>query len=395
MATEMDLRQRAMRLKLAGWSVALICRTLGRSRDWFYAWWGRYQAEGASGLRDRSHAPHRRPAQLSGEVQQAILVIRDRLTRRQGPRERYRLAGAPTIRHELAGLGYTPLPALRTIERVLRQAGRTSPAFQLQPTVGASDYPRWRLTHSNQRHQLDLVGPRYLKGSRRKWYFLVYRDVYDQAVYLEFQPQLKLDGLLAFVVRAWQTLGLPQVLQLDNGELFGMTPHPGALNRLLRLALLVGVQVTFIPEGEPWRNGAVEHFNGWFQSRLLAVRLRSAAHVRRELVALMQTCNTEHIHPHLDFRTTAQVRRGLPRRTLPHAFSAHQQPLPVTVGRISFIRHVRPSGRITVLGLKFRPGKRWAGGYVVAILYTRTMTLKIYHQQHLIRTEPFAFVGQR
>src|SRR6266542_4769577 len=262
MSAELTLRQRAIQLKLAGWAVAWICQALGRSREWFYTWWRRYEDEGASGLRDRSHAPRTCHPAVSAELRRAILAIRDRLVRRHGPRERYRLAGAPTIRQELAGLGYPPLPSLRTIERVLQREGRTSPAFRPQPQAGASDYPRWHLTRSNQRHQLDLVGPRYLKGSRRQWYFLVYRDAYDQYVYVEFQPTPKLDVLLAFVVRAWQRAGVPDVLQVDNAELFGVTTHPGALGRLIRLALLVGVRLTFIPEGEPWRNGAVEHFNG-------------------------------------------------------------------------------------------------------------------------------------
>jgi hypothetical protein len=395
MAAELKRRQRAVQLRLAGWAVALICHTLERGRDWFYKWWGRYQAEGAHGLRDRSHAPQARPMRLSDELRGTILTIRDRLMRRHGPRERYRLAGAPTIRHELACLGVEPLPSLRTIERVLNAAGRTSPAFRLQPAVGGSDYPRWPVGRSNQRHQLDLVGPRYLKGSRRQWFFLVYRDVYDHCVYLDFQPKPTMETVLAFVVRAWQQVGLPDVLQVDNAELFGRTTHPGALSRLIRLALLVGVQLTFIPEGEPWRNGSVEHFNGWFQPRLLTIRLRSATHVRRELAALMHTCNTEHIHPHLDYHTTAQVRRSLRPRKLPADFTAHLRPLPVAVGRVGFIRRVRPSGRITLLGLTFHVGKRRAGSYVVATLYTRTMTLKIHHQRRLLRTEAFAFVGQR
>src|SRR5690242_15683291 len=105
MSAELSLRQRAMRLRLAGWAVTLICMTLNRSREWFYKWWDRYQAEGASGLRDRSHAPNHSQRVMSDELRQTIVQVRDRLVRRHGPRERYRLAGAPTIRHELECVG--------------------------------------------------------------------------------------------------------------------------------------------------------------------------------------------------------------------------------------------------------------------------------------------------
>jgi hypothetical protein len=265
MSYELSLRQKAIRLKQAGWSVSWICQHLERGRDWFYKWWNRYQLEGSSGLRDRSQAPSGRHSACSPEMRQAILDVRDQLMRRHGPRERYRLAGAPTIRHELACLGYKPLPSVRTIERILQRAGRTSPAFRPQPCASSIDYPLPRARHSNQVHQVDVMGPRYLKGSRRQWFFLVYRDTYDPAVYIEFQPKIKMDAMLAFIVRAWQRWGLPDRLQVDNSGLFGLTSHPGSLSRFVRLALLVGVELTFIPEHEPWRNGSVEQFNGWRQ----------------------------------------------------------------------------------------------------------------------------------
>lgn len=394
MSHELVLRQRAIRLKQAGRTVSWICQRLERSREWFYKWWDRYWSEGAAGLRDRSHAPQTCRTKLPSDIQQAILDTRDHLMQRHGPCERYRLAGAPTLRHELACLGYNPLPSRRTIERVLQRGGRTSPAFHPQPRVASRDYPGQPPKCSNQLHQVDLVGPRYLKGSRRQWFFLVYRDVYDGAVYIEFQPRPKLEMVLAFIVRAWQRLGLPKILQVDNSDLFGLTSHPGSLNRFVRLVLLVGVELTFIPEHEPWRNGSIEHFNGWFQERLFAIQLHSPTQVRRELTVMMTTCFQEHLHPHLHFQTTAQVRQTLTKRSLPHNFCGHLQPLPVAIGRVSFIRRVRPSGRITVLGVKFNIGKRLAHQYVSAKLYTRLMTLKVHQRGRLIKQFDFPFVGK-
>ena len=138
MSQELTLRQKAIRWKQSGRAVSWICERLERSREWFYKWWNRYQAEGANGLCDRSHAPKTNLQRWSSETRQAILEIRDRWMRRRGPRERYRLAGAATIRHELACLGYDPLPSIRTIERVLQQGGRTSPAFRPEPCASSS-----------------------------------------------------------------------------------------------------------------------------------------------------------------------------------------------------------------------------------------------------------------
>lgn len=62
--------------------------------------------------------------------------------------------------------------------------------------------------------------------------------------------------------------------------------------------------------------------------------------------------------------------------------------------RITFLRRVRPSGRITILGVKFKVGKRLAHQYVSAILYTRTMLIKIHSHGRLIKQFDFPFIGK-
>jgi putative transposase len=394
MSTEIQRRQSAIRMWLAGKTVTWICQKLQRGRDWFYRWWGRYQDQGADGLRDRSRAPKTYANRIADEVQQAIVKIRDRLVRRRGPQARYRLAGAPTIRHELEVLGYRPLPSLRTIGYVLQRAGRTCPPFRLEPKATTPAYPGPQARFSNHIHQLDLVGPRYLTGSRTRYYFLVYKDVYDLTPFIGFSSVPDLEVVLKFLVQAWQCLGLPQILQVDNGALFAGTGRwPGSLDRFIRLALLVGVELVFIPEGEPFRNGSVENFNGWFQDRLLAIQLRGPAQVRRELKVLMDICSREHVHPQLGFRTSCEVRRGLHARRLPANFQAHLHPMPVAIGRVIFIRKVRRSGRITILGVKIRAGQRLRGRYVQANLYTRNAKLNIHHGNKLVKTVDFPLRG--
>ena len=55
--------------------------------------------------------------------------------------------------------GYHPLPSLRTIERILQRGERTSPAFRVQPCASSRLIRSHGTRHSNQRHQLDLIGP--------------------------------------------------------------------------------------------------------------------------------------------------------------------------------------------------------------------------------------------
>lgn len=147
----------------------------------------------------------------------------------------------------------------------------------------------------------------------------------------------------------------------------------------------MGIELVFIPEGEPFRNGSVENFNGWFQERLFAIRLHSPAQAHRELAVLMEVCFQEHVHPHLGMRTSQEARRTLRPRRLPANFKRHLQPLPISVGKVTFIRKVRPSGRITVLDVKVHVSKRLTGRHVRATLYTRTARLKIYQGRDLVK----------
>ena len=394
MMKELHFRQRAIKLRLAGNTVQKICQSLERSRRWFHKWWQRWQSHGADGLRELPRTPKRQPRRFSKEIRGAIVAIRDRIVRRRGSQARYRLAGAPTIRHELEVLGYRPLPSSRQIERVLQQSGRTSPAFRLEPDAKMTGYPAPVAKQSNQVHQMDLIGPRYLKGARGRYHFLTCVDIYDHAVYVEFQRAPRVETVLEFLVHAWQRLGVPKHLQVDNDILFGNPRRwAGSINRFIRLALRVGVELIFIPEGEPYRNGVIERFNGWLQERLFALRLHSVWQVRRELRALMQVCLDEHIHPHLDYRTTAQVRRRISLRRLPANFCAHRRPLPIATGRVTFIRRVRRSGRITVLNVRVLVGKRRHGQYVRAVLFTRTRKLKLYHHTKLVKEIDYPIRG--
>ncbi|MBE3116890.1 helix-turn-helix domain-containing protein, partial [Candidatus Bathyarchaeota archaeon] len=49
-----QLKAWIIRKKQQGWSVTEICTTAKISRDMFYRWWTRYQAEGKDGVKEKS-----------------------------------------------------------------------------------------------------------------------------------------------------------------------------------------------------------------------------------------------------------------------------------------------------------------------------------------------------
>lgn len=386
MGNELSDRQAAIRLRLAGESIDEICRTLKRSKSWFHKWWQRYLALGPEGLYDLTRTNQQVVNRTPPHIERAVISIRRRLAARATPQTRYSRVGAAQIRAELETLGYTPLPSLRTIERIVARAGLTCPPLRLSPRLAQSEYPGPRAQDSNQVHQVDVVGPRYLKGDSTRYYFLVCKDVFDQSVYIEFVNSRKMDLVLEFLVHAWQHLGLPEKVQFDNGREFcGFGYAARYLSRVIRLSLRLGIEVVFIPEGMARRNGSVENFNGWFQPLLLRKPFRRPGDVRRELRRLMQAVNEEHIHPRLAHQTAARYRRSKQLRKLPADFSVDGPKFPIAVGKVTFVRLVTTAGHINILGQRFKVGKRLKFHYVIATIYTQRKSLKVYHKGRLVK----------
>jgi hypothetical protein len=125
-------------MRLAGDSIPLICQTLHRSDAWVRKWWQRYLSAGGEGLYDLTRARHTIVNRTPVHIERAILGIRRRLAARSTPQTRYALLGAPTIQQELKLLRLTPLPTLRTIERVLQRAHLTSPRVRLARRLPAT-----------------------------------------------------------------------------------------------------------------------------------------------------------------------------------------------------------------------------------------------------------------
>ncbi|MBC8505864.1 MAG: transposase [Anaerolineales bacterium] len=386
MRDELSTRQAAIRLRLAGEKIESICGTLHRSEAWFHKWWQRYLESGPTGLYDLTRSNRQVVNRTPPHIERAVISIRRRLAKRATASTRYSLIGAAQIRSELEKLDYSPLPSLRTIDRIVARAGLTCPPLRLAPRLARTAYPGPQAADSNQVHQVDFVGPRYLKGDKTRYYFLVCKDVFDQAVYIEFVANRQSKTVLAFLVHAWQHLGLPDIVQFDNGREFcGWSTAARSLCRVIRLSLRLEVEVLFIPKSQPWHNGSVEQFNGWFQPLLLKRSYRRPCDVRRQVRRLMTTVNEQHVHVRLGQRTTAQYRRSKRLRKLPADCELHSQQLPISVGKVSFIRLVSANGNISILGQRFKIGKRLKFQYVKATLYTKLQVLKVYLKGRLLK----------
>ncbi len=242
---------------------------------------------------------------------------------------------------------------------MLQRNGLTAPRVRLAPLLPRQEYPGPQARASNELHEVDLVGPIYLKGSGHRYYIWVGKDAFDGAVCLRLASSRRMDEVLWFLGECWKDLGRPEQLQFDNArELTGWGPTARTLSRVIRLCLRFGVSPVFIPKGEPQFNGSVENANGRFQEHLLQRRFRRPGDLRRQLARLQEAGGTQHVHPRLGGQTPAQHRRGLRLQKLPARFVVPTGRLPLAAGRVTFIPKVRVAGTVTVLSQSFRVGKK-------------------------------------
>jgi len=388
MNPKVSLRKQAICLNLQGVTKTEIARRLKKSRRWVYRWISRYdRAQGEKSLENRSSAPKNRKEMYPQKIKD--LVVKSRKARKAGHRKYpYALVGAEAIYYELRDLDISPLPPPRTIHFWLKQAGeidkRQKPRKESNPT-----YPALACKAVNDVHELDLKGPFYLKDSSQKYYLIVVRDVFGKKVALRVLKEKEMEQIIDFLVETWQKIGLPKFLQMDNGlEFRGSNAYPRSLSRLVRVCLDVKVQPIFIPTSEPWRNGVIENLNGLIQRLFLnAKTFENEKQLFREAQKLESCINTTHRLPALDGKTPNEFAAKAPLRFLSSGYNWCKRALQLVKGKVTFIRLVRKSGRITLAGDdKFSVGKKYKWQYVQAIVNIQQKQLGFYLMGKLIKS---------
>ena len=397
MTQEITLRKEAVRRFLAGENKVSIGKALGKSRFWVHRWVERYDpAKPEESLQDRSSAPKNPHREWSDEVITQVLNIRRRRVEAQEAGEGD-LIGAEAIHFELDALGVQPVPPVRTIHYWLKQAGliaepESKDDEDSDPTCTA--YPQPEREAVNALQQVDLKGPLYLANQSQKHYLFALRDYASKGVAVEATTNKRGQTMVNFLVSAWQRRGLPDVLQMDNAMTFqGSARYPRSFSRVIKVCLCLDVEPLFVPPAEPWRNGFIENFNG-LVTRLLLDReqfddvdgLKAGTH------RLEQAVNGSHRLQALDGQTPDEFVADKQRRFPPDNYDRHRSDdLPLSKGFVSFIRMVRKSGRITLIGddkFDIDPDLKWH--YVLARVDIADQTLSVYHDDELLKSFDYA-----
>jgi transposase len=347
--SEYALRKTAIHMIRSGESPVEVAKELARSRTWVYKWCQKFfEAQDWQALQDQPHIPKRQPRKLPDEVRQAIRQARSELEGEAAEPGKLSYVGARAMRGRLKKKGITPLPSLSSIERELRVAHLTRP-YRTKAIVEVS-YPHLQPTQPLQLIQVDIV-PHFLPGGGCVSCFNAI-DVVSR--YPTGQQSLRKGSQEAanFLLQVWRELGIPVYTQVDNEGCFsGGFTHPGVLGRVLRLALFVGTQLVFSPFRHPESNAFGERFHQDYSKNVWEkIELPDLHAVQQHSPAFFEAYRHSQHHSALKGHCPADLHPFPIHNFLPDERSASEH-LPLTAGRVHFIRRVDQDHQVRILNM--------------------------------------------
>lgn len=385
MKEEEKQRILAVRRYLAGENPASICPSLGRSRPWLYKWVRRYSDHDDAWFRSSSKRPAVTANRTPTEIEEIVKLVRLNLYNQD------LFCGAQAIFWELEDLGVSPLPSLRTINRILKRNDLTHRRTGKYEPKG-TPYPKLPALLPNQTHQMDMVGPCYLTGPIR-FYGLNAIDTATARCGLHSSLSKSGEDVLDGTWGIWSRLGIPDNLQVDNAMSFlGSPRYPRALSQFVRLCLQHEVEPWFVPMAEPWRNGNIEQFNDHYQQKFLSkVNMTTTEELTAGTMAFEQRHNSSYRYSKLGGKTPIKALFSS-KATLrfPNPDDKPQQRLEKPeIGRYHLVRLIRNDLKLNILGELFSVPPELKLEYVVATIDVKEQKLKLYLDK--IQVEEFDY----
>jgi putative transposase len=375
--SEEKLKNEAMRRYEQGESPKDIYISLGKGKTWFFKWLKRFKSGDPNWAQEQSRKPQTSPKKIDQKMEQAVIATRDQLVNTL-----YAPIGAQHICWEMQETS-GQLPSVATINRVIKRNGltRKRPRYQAKGVK----YPVFPIvTDSNILHQMDNVGPRYLKNDGR-FYAINLIDAHDRRVRVTPKRRQNKDAVVAGMLRSWEYLGLPDFLQMDNTlSTQGSHRYPHSFGLVIRLCLHLGIQPIFIPIREPWRNGIIERFNDDFDKRFFRAQFfKNFKHLCEQAVNYELFHDTKHRYSTLSGHTPQQHCTGI-KRKLPEDFRPPEK-LAIAPGFVHLIRFIRSSRILDVFGEKFPMPMDLEYEYVRAAIDTAKEKLLVYHDDQIVK----------
>jgi transposase InsO family protein len=284
---EHELRERTM---------TELCERYEITRQTGYFWLRRYREAGVDGLVQHSRAAHRHGNQMSEEIEQRVLGLRQ-AHMRWGPRKLKRI-----LERDEPGRSW---PAASTIGALLRREGLVVPRKKRRRTtpyseplahadgpnrVWCADFKGWFRTADGER-----IDPLTISDAHSRYLLRC------QAV-----EKTDTDRVQAIFEAAFREFGMPTAIRTDNGAPFASRALAG-LSRLAVWWIKLGIVPERIAAGHPEQNGRHERMHRTMKQEVADPPAANRRKQQRAADRFRQEYNEVRPHEALGMRTPAEV----------------------------------------------------------------------------------------
>ncbi len=323
-----------------------LCELYGISRKTGYKLLARFAAEGATGLVDRSRAPHRQGRQTPAAIEAAIVAFKGAHPRR-GPRK---------IKVELSWSDSgTRWPAASTIGDILKRHGLVAPRRRRRHTPPYTD-PLAMCQRPNDLWCADFKGWFHTGDGRRCDPFTLTDADSRYLLRCQIVPHPDHHHVGPIMDAAFREYGLPRAIRTDNGPPFA-TVGLGGLSRLSITWIKLGIIPERIEPGHPEQNPRHERMHLTLKDDSISPPKANARRQQSAFADFREDFNHHRPHEALGQKTPASVYQPSPRlcpRRLPRIeYPDHCQ-----------VRRVQRCGTIRWQGQKICMGRPLIGEFV-------------------------------
>lgn len=336
----MDQREEFARLaRMKGSNMRALCRRYAVSPTTGYTWLGRYEAEGRSGLADRSRRPQASPGRTAPALEAQVLALRD-----QHP-----AWGGRKLRQRLGKLGVEEVPAASTITEILRRNDR----LDAEDAAKHRAFQRFERAEPNELWQMDFKG-HFAMTTGRCHPLTVLDDHSRYSLGLEACADERADTVRARLTAIFRRYGLPWRILADNGAPWG--DDADSRHTLLTIwLLLLDIAISHGRPYHPQTQGKVERFHrSLARETLSGRRLDSLGDCQRHFDAWRHVYNTERPHQALDLEVPLERYRPST-RSFPETLPA------IDYDSHDIVRRVDETGRLRWRTQRWRVGKALQG----------------------------------
>ena len=344
-----------------------LCEQFGISRDCACKWWRRFEAEGVTGLVDRSRA--RRSAL-------ALRVLW--MSRVEDARQRYPTWGAPKLRWWLEqNHGERPCPSERTIGRWLAEAPLTKPRARRAPAgPTVRRQVRRPARHPNEVWTVDFKGW-FMTADGKRVSPLTVRDLATRYLLLVRHLRADRHEVAQAMRKLFRRYGLPREIRSDNGPPFGSLGPRGWTPLTLGWVRL-GIHVSFGRPGCPQDNAEHEQMHAVLKKEATRPAAHNLVQQQRRLEAWRCFYNEQRPHEAIGMVPPATLYRPSPRHL--------QNPRPPwSYPAGCELKRLDSKGRLTWAQRQRAIGRAFAG-QTVGLQPHRHDMVKVYLGPHLLGT---------